>query len=225
METTNQEAKAKTAILLGATGATGRKLLPLLLDNPLYSKVVTLNRQEIGIEHPKLENRIVTFDNLAHGFQDLEIDDCYCTFGTTLKTAGSKKAMTLIDHEYVMEFAKASLAAGAKRFAYLSAVGSKPTSSLYYPRLKGQTEVALKEVGFQNLAIFQPSMIITKRDKPRLSETLLFPLLPLVDALMVGGLAQYRSIKVETLAHAIAKLAPNQSEASKTYLWREMVYS
>ena len=214
----------RTAVLLGASGATGQRLLPRLLDNPLYGKVVTVSRRETGITHAKLENRIVDFDNLAKGFEGPTIDDAYCTFGTTLKIAGSKEAMTRIDHDYVLDFAKAAQTYGAKRFAYLSAANADATSSVYYARLKGQTEEALKALGFPSLAIFRPSMIIAQRSNRRWAEEMLFPLLPLLDKVLLGGLDKYRSIPVETLARAIGELGGGAGEGVRTFYWRDMVW-
>lgn len=210
-------------MLLGASGATGQKLLPLLLDDPAYAKIITLSRRETGMKHAKLENRIVDFEHLAEGFKDLRVDDCYCAFGTTIKIAGSEAAMTRIDHEYVLEFARAGRAAGARRFAYLSAANANAGSSVYYARLKGRTEAALKALGFADLAIYRPSMIIAERSDRRWMESMLFPLLPLLDTLMLGRYAKYRSIPVETLARAMAAFSGLQGCGSKTLYWREMV--
>ena len=97
----------RVAVLLGASGATGKVLLPLLLDDSRYATVVTLSRRKLGFRHPRLDDRIVDFDHLAAGFEGLRADDCYCTFGTTIRIAGSEAAMTRIDHDYVVAFAEA----------------------------------------------------------------------------------------------------------------------
>ncbi len=211
----------RTAALLGASGATGKVLLPLLLDR--YDKVVTLSRRETDVHHAKLENRVVDFDNLTAGFAGLKVDDCYCTFGTTIRIAGSEATMTRIDHGYVMDFAKAGRAAGATRFAYLSAANANAASSVFYARLKGQTEDALKALGFADLAIYRPSMIIAERADRRWAESMLFPLLPVVDKFLVGAFSKYRSIPVEALARAIAGFAGQQGCASKTFYWQDMM--
>lgn len=216
------ESPQRIAALLGASGATGRRLLPLLLSDPTYSKVITLSRRATGISHEKLDERIVDFDDLAAGLRGVSVDDCYCTFGTTIKIAGSEEAMTRIDHGYVMAFAVWGLAAGAKRFAYLSAANANAGSSVFYARLKGQTEEALKALGFADLSIFRPSMIIAQRDNRRWAESLLFPLLPILDKLMIGAFTQYRSIPVETLAKAIAAFATQSGGGYQTHYWQDM---
>lgn len=214
--------QARTAALLGASGATGQKLLPLLLDDPRYGKILTLSRRDIGIRHPRLENRVVDFDDLAAGFDGLRVDDCYCTFGTTIKIAGSEAAMTRIDHDYVLAFARAGIAAGATRFAYLSAANANAASPVFYARLKGRTEEALTALGFADLCIFRPGMIIAARATRRWPEAMLFPLLPLIDKALAGDFARYRSIPVETLAGAMAAFAGQPGCGRRTLHWREM---
>lgn len=194
-----------------------------MLNDPGYSKVITLSRRETGISHDKLENRIVDFEDLTAAFKGLKVDDCYCTFGTTIRIAGSEEAMTRIDHEWVMDFARAGLAAGATRFAYLSAANADAGSPVFYARLKGQTEDALKALGFADLAIFRPGMIIAERADRRWAESMLFPLLPVVDKLMMGALAKYRSIPVESLAKAIAAFSSQQGSGIKTHYWQDMI--
>jgi uncharacterized protein YbjT (DUF2867 family) len=213
----------RIAVLLGASGATGKVLLPLLFDDPRYAKVVTLSRRKLGIRHPRLEDRVVDFEHLAAGFDGLQADDCYCTFGTTIRIAGSEAAMTRIDHDYVVAFAAAGLAAGATRFAYLSAANADAGSSVFYARLKGRTEEALKALGYRSLSVFRPSMIIAERADRRWAESILFPLLPVADKLMRGSLAKFRSIPVETLARAIAVLGCRADSGVATYYWSEMV--
>ncbi len=213
----------RTAALLGASGATGKKLLPLLLEDPAYAKVIAVGRRALAESHPKLENRVVDFDHLAVGMKGVRVDDCYCTFGTTIRIAGSEAAMTRIDHDYVMAFAKAGLEAGATRFAYLSAANANAGSSVFYARLKGRTEEALKALGFADLGIFRPGMIVARREDRRWAESLVIPLLPLLDPLMIGGLARYRSIPVETLARAIAAFSRQQGTGCRTHYWRDMV--
>jgi hypothetical protein len=52
---------------------------------------------------------------------------------------------------------------------------------------------------------------------------MLFPLLPAVDSLLVGPLAKYRSIPVETLAQAIAAFGGQQGSGTRIHYWQDMV--
>lgn len=213
---------ARTAALLGASGATGKKLLARLLADPAYGEVIAVGRRETGISHPKLENRVVDFDRLGEGLPGAHVDDAYCTFGTTIRIAGSQAAMTRIDHEYVVAFAGACQAAGAARFAYLSAANADANSSVFYSRLKGRTEEALKAMGFADLGIFRPGMIVAQRDNRRWLEEMLFPMLPLLDRLMFGEFKKYRSIPVETLAQAISRFSGERGSGLKIHYWQDM---
>ena len=94
---------------------------------------------------------------------------------------------------------------------------------MFYARLKGRTEEALKALGYRSLSVFRPSMIVAERADRRWAESMLFPLLPLADKLMRGSLTKYRSIPVETLARAIAVLGCRADSGVATYYWSEMV--
>ena len=50
----------KTAIILGATGLVGSRLLQMLLEDPVYSSVVLLLRRSTGVQHPKLTEHIAS---------------------------------------------------------------------------------------------------------------------------------------------------------------------
>lgn len=215
-------APRRTAVILGASGATGRRLLPLLLADPVYARVVAVGRRETGVRHPRLIDRVVDFEDLATGMTGLQADDGYCTFGTTLRIAGSEATMTRIDHDYVIEFATACRQAGARRFAYLSAANADARARVFYARLKGRTEDELMRLGFDDLAIYRPGMIVAEREDRRWAESMLFPLLPLIDPLLVGGLAKYRSIPVERLARAIARFGTEQGSGVRTVHWPDM---
>jgi hypothetical protein len=65
-------------------------------------------------------------------------------------------------------------------------------------------------------------MIAAQRADRRWAESLLLPLLPLVDRLMIGKLSKYRSIPVETLARAIAAFSTEQGSGCRTHYWAEM---
>jgi len=45
----------KSALIAGATGLTGSKLVEVLLGRPEYDRVTVLVRRHLELEHPKLE--------------------------------------------------------------------------------------------------------------------------------------------------------------------------
>jgi hypothetical protein len=72
--------------------------------------------------------------------------------------------------------------------------------------VKGEVETALAAKGFARLDIIQPGLIIGPRAERRPVEAVLQWLTPLVDPLLVGGLARYGSVPAEVIAGAIVRL-------------------
>jgi uncharacterized protein YbjT (DUF2867 family) len=94
---------------------------------------------------------------------------------------------------------------------------------VFYSRLKGRTEAELKTLGFADLSLYRPGMIVAERANRRWAESMVFPLLPVVDKLLMGNAARYRSIPVETLARAIAAFSHTQGSGNRVLYWQEMV--
>jgi uncharacterized protein YbjT (DUF2867 family) len=134
-------------------------------------------------------------------------DVAICALGTTIRAAGSKAAFRAVDHDSVLAFARAAQAAGVTRFIVVTAVGADAGSGVFYTRVKGEVEVALAAMGFARLDIIQPGLIIGPRAERRPVEAVLQVVTPLLDPLLVGGLARYGSVPAEVIAGAIAKLA------------------
>lgn len=86
-----------------------------------------------------------------------------CTLGTTIRVAGSPAAFRAVDHDAVLAFARAAKAAGARRFALVSALGANPRATHFYSRVKGEAEAALEAMGFDSLVIARPSLLAGDR--------------------------------------------------------------
>ena len=56
---------AKKAIIVGATGLIGKELVKVLLESDLYEEVKVLVRKSVHINHTKLSEYIVDFENLS----------------------------------------------------------------------------------------------------------------------------------------------------------------
>jgi N-acetyl-gamma-glutamylphosphate reductase len=52
------------ALIIGATGATGKDLVKVLLDDPTYTEVVAFVRRSSGLLHSKYSEVITDFDKL-----------------------------------------------------------------------------------------------------------------------------------------------------------------
>src|SRR5216684_3316487 len=52
-----------TALVVGATGLVGSHCLQSLLESDAYERVIALSRRSLSIQHPRLTETIVDFDN------------------------------------------------------------------------------------------------------------------------------------------------------------------
>ena len=78
--------------------------------------MITFVKRDSGIKHPKLTQHIIDFDN-PETYKELVVgDDFFCTIGTTIKKAGSKKAFKKVDFEYPRQFAAFALQNRVKQF-------------------------------------------------------------------------------------------------------------
>lgn len=181
--TTTGEEK-RSALLAGASGLVGRALLARLLESPRYRNVHALLRRAVPAlgAHRKLEARIVDFAALP---ALPPVDDVFIALGTTIRSAGSRKAFRQVDFEAVLATARAGKATGAKRLLVVSALGADPASPVFYNRVKGEMQQAVAALGYESVVIAQPSLLLGDRSalgQPRRAgeawaERLLRPLL------------------------------------------------
>ena len=74
----------KSALILGASGLVGSKLLPLLLNSDHYDKVIAVVRLPLLINHNKLLEKKIDFD-MPNWEEFFPVDHVYCCLGTTIK--------------------------------------------------------------------------------------------------------------------------------------------
>lgn len=204
------EKTKKSALLVGATGLVGNELLNFLLNHPGYETVKVFTRKRMSVDHPKLDQIIVEFDNLEQYKGYLNVDDVFCCLGTTIKKAGSQEAFKKVDLEYPFVLAKLARECGVEKFLVITAMGADRNSKVFYNRVKGELEVELKRVGFPALHIFRPSLLLGDRNEFRLGEKIAIILSPLLSFIMVGSLSPYKPIKALDVANAMYLSGLNQ---------------
>jgi uncharacterized protein YbjT (DUF2867 family) len=187
----------RSALLAGATGLVGSFLLERLLASPRYARVVVWARREIGKTHPKLKVEIVDFERLAQ--RRLEADDVFCCLGSTIRQAGSQRAFHHVDFDYPVALAGAAARGGAKRFLVVSALGANPRSRVFYNRVKGEMEKAVRVAAVPKTYIFRPSLLSGPRKEERPGEKIGL----VVGALLGPLLGKYRPIHADRVAAAM----------------------
>ncbi len=152
--------RAPRILLAGGTGLVGGELVRLLLtESPRPALHLLVRRKPAGAD-ARVKWRVMDFANLP---ALPAADEAYCCLGTTIKQAGSQAAFRAVDFDAVLAFAHAARAAGAKRFAVVSALGANPRSATFYNRVKGEMEAAVSALGFDSLVIARPSLLAGER--------------------------------------------------------------
>jgi uncharacterized protein YbjT (DUF2867 family) len=195
------------ALLFGATGLVGGHCLDALIKSPRYERVVTVGRREIERRGNKHVHRVLDFARLDP-FDSLErADDVFCCLGTTIEKAGSRAEFRKVDFDYVLRAGKFAKKTGAAQFLVVSAIGANPESALFYNRIKGETEAALRALELPALHVFRPSVLLGSRQEFRLGERLVkLPLLAF-GPLMLGPLRRYRLIEADVVARVMLCVA------------------
>ena len=155
------------ALIIGATGATGKDLLSQLLADDRYTQVHSFVRKPTTFTHPKLHTHVVNFDAPDTWAELLCGDVAFSCLGTTLAVAGSKEAQWRVDYDYQYTFAQQCRNNGVSTFVLVSAAGAKAQSKLFYNRMKGQLEDAVKALEFPLISYLPtPSLRIMQNHSP-----------------------------------------------------------
>ena len=158
------------ALILGATGATGKELVKELLNNPNFYKISVFGRRVPDIYNKKLFKYKIDFSELNKIKKLLSGDILFSALGTTLKQAGGKKQQFLVDYTYQYEFAKIAVENGTKNYSLVSSTGADKNSFFFYPKIKGELEESIKKLSFNKIQIFQPPTLIRQSHLARTGE-------------------------------------------------------
>jgi len=190
------------ALIIGATGATGKDLVNVLLNDPDYTEVVIFVRRATGMTHPKLSEVLTDFDKLEEVSDLIKGDVLFSCLGTTLKTAGSKEKQWHIDYEIPLKFAEIARKNSVPKTVLLSAYGASTASRVFYSKMKGKLEEAISPLAFDQYIIFRPGMLLRK-DTDRPGERITTVVLKVLNS--VGLIRKFRPLPTAILAEKLAK--------------------
>jgi len=192
----------KTAFVLGYTGEVGKEVVKAILKNQLFSRVVLIGRRTVNYDDElfkDVEQRVIDFDNLeghADAFKNLDVG--YCCLGTTRGKSGAD-GFYRVDHDYVTGAAKLAKHGGCSQFHLISSQGANKDSSFLYPKTKGQVEEELKEMKFDKLFIYRPSMLLCKREESRPMEKVFMSVIKPI----TWAFPTFISVPTSTVANAV----------------------
>lgn len=218
--------QAQTAVVIGATGLIGEQLVQELLQDTTFSKVVLLVRRPLQLSHPKLEIRLVDFNDPSDLSAKLGTGQAvFCCVGTTRnQVQGDKDAYRKIDYDIPVHTAQLASRQGFTQFLVVSAVGASAASGNFYLQLKGSMEEDVRAFSIRSIHIFRPSLLLGKRKEFRLGERIAQAILPVVSFLMPGSLRRYRAVQSKLVAKAMLVAARNAEPGTHTYEYDEIGY-
>lgn len=205
----------KIAIVLGATGLVGRKLVNQLIQDDSISKIVLLLRRTAAFNHQKVEEFIVDFENVNSYAHLVKGDVLFSCMGTTLKQAGSKEAQYKVDYTYQFDVAITAEANSVSQYVLVSSANANAKSSIFYSRIKGELDEAAMRMDFDQVLIFRPSVLIGEREQKRAGEEIGAKIIHVL-AKIIPSLKKYRGIKAEEVAAAMIQASKRNTKQKTT---------
>ena len=198
--------ESRTAAVFGSTGLIGNLLLEELAESGKYSHVRSFVRQSTGIRENRIEEIVSDLQDVSSIASWINTDDLFICLGTTIKKAGSVTNMEKIDRDLPYDIAAAAFRNGVRNVSVVSSLGASSRSSNFYLRIKGEMEEKIMGLGFENLSIVRPSMLLGERKEKRTGERVGKVVMKAFRPVLVGKLSKYRAIHAADVASAMISL-------------------
>jgi uncharacterized protein YbjT (DUF2867 family) len=157
----------KKVIITGASGMVGKGVLLECLDHPEIETVLVVGRTSLQLVHPKLTEVLLNdFTNYTAAENKLiGYNACYFCLGVS---AGGMKEEDYrkITYDYTLALGKTLLKLNPTlTFIYVSGQGTDSTEKgrMMWARIKGKTENDLLALGFAQVFMFRPGVILPLR--------------------------------------------------------------
>lgn len=209
-----------TAIVVGATGLVGRALVDQLANNDNVEKIITITRRPAVHASAKVCNHVVNFEQLQDHASLFRADLLFSSLGSTLKQAGSVAARRTVDFDYSYKVAELAAAQGVRHYLLVSSGGANIASYDPYMRTKGELEQKIRELPFERISIFQPSMLLGKREHLRVGELVGSWILPTLCKLPM--LRRFRPISGAEVAAKMIQVSQQPGKAVEIFTFDEI---
>jgi uncharacterized protein YbjT (DUF2867 family) len=205
----------KTALIAGASGLIGSELVKILTESKEYKTIYILTRKSLKLESHKIIEHIINFDELVDLKLKSPIDHIFCTLGTTIKKAGTKENFRKVDFDYVVNLGKLAKEIHVEKFMVVSSLGANVRSMIFYSRVKGEVEEALKKLSLPHLFIFRPSLLLGNRAEHRAGEKTAASVYKVLSPFFSGPLKKYKGVEAIKVANAMMQMALQNEEHFK----------
>ena len=161
---------SSSVLILGATGLVGAECVRQFASSPRFDRVVAIARRPLAQVPARVESHVIDFERLDEATRYFRVSHIVCALGTTIKQAGSQERFRRVDHDYPVAAARIGLREGARHFLLVSALGANPRSRVFYSRVKGEVEDAIRALPYRSVTIVRPSLLLGERPEVRLGE-------------------------------------------------------
>jgi uncharacterized protein YbjT (DUF2867 family) len=208
------------ALVLGATGAIGKDLVSLLLQDEAFDRVDIFVRREVPASSDKLVVHVVDFDHPEQWAGELTGDVLFSTLGTTIRAAGSQPAQWKVDYTYQLQAAQSARKNGVPVYALVSSVGADAKSMIFYSKMKGALDRDVQALGFEGCFILRPPSLIRK-GSDRLGEKIGVVALRAFNA--IGLMRNFTPMPTEAVAAAMIRLAKSGRKGTGIFTSQEIL--
>jgi uncharacterized protein YbjT (DUF2867 family) len=164
---------SRTVLILGATGLVGMECVRQFAESRAVSRIVALTRRPLrNGTHARVEQHVAEFEHLDAAKEHFRVSHIVCALGTTIKKAGSQASFRRVDHDYPVAAGRLGLEQGAQHFLLVSALGANARSRIFYNRVKGDVEQAIRALPYRSVTIVRPSLLLGEREETRVGETI-----------------------------------------------------
>lgn len=205
-------------VIAGATGLTGQASVQLALATAEVEYLYTLSRKPLLITAPKLIQTVsqdLCTPERVHT-DSLPLVGVIC-LGTTIKKAGSKAQLRLIDVDLVVNTAMKMQSMGVGHIILVSCIGADANAFSHYLRCKGEMEDAITALKFEQTTFLQPGPLAGEREQSRPDEKIVQAIARVFKPLASSRLGNYLPIEADTVANAImtSALHPGSEKVSR----------
>lgn len=207
----------KNAIVIGATGLVGQRLVQQLHLLESCEKITVVVRHEDSrLKNMEKVEQLVLGDFLLLNDEDVAgYSHAFSCLGTTIKKAGSKENFYNIDFEINAHFADLFKTTDT-HLLLVSAMGANPDSNIFYNQVKGDLEKYIQQLGLKCFSIIRPSLLLGERNEKRLLEDVSQKLYRKFSHLIPNSF-KYKPVTAEQVAHTMVEAAQTQTEKFEIY--------
>jgi len=191
-----------TAVVAGSTGLVGSNILAALLSHPAFTSVSAYTRRKLSSESPKLSPLESKDSDSWPSLFPKSASVFLSGLGTTRGQAGGVDGQRKIDLDLNLALAKAAKDAGVQTYVLISSHGANATSMMAYPKMKGELEDAVKELGFKHCVILRPGLIVGNREDSRPPEFVLRKIADFAGGLSGNKLKDFWAQDAEVIGRA-----------------------